>query len=110
MMRSVSVDPHTSRMKSEYDHAKQVWESGRTCYTRTLDPSSQAPRYLNTPSPGGGDDVDGVVQSIESVRWVLFSTSHAFRPEREESHMPTDSANISGRLIGVYTFRRNESS
>ena len=110
MMRSVSVDPHTSRMKSEYDHAKQVWDSGRTCYTRTLDLSSQTARYLNTStSPGGGDDVDGAVQSIESVGWVLFSTSHVFWPEREKSHMLTDSANISGRLIGVYTFRRSDS-
>ena len=96
-------------MKSEYDHARQVWDSGRTCYTRTLDLSSLAPRYLNTLNPDVGDDVDGVVQSIESVGWVLLPTSHVFWPERENSHMLTDSANISGRLIGVYTFRRNES-
>jgi hypothetical protein len=51
-------------------------------------------------------DVPGALQAIEEIGWTLIDSSYLFVPTKQQSHMLTDSANIGGSILGIFTFRR----
>jgi hypothetical protein len=51
-------------------------------------------------------DVPGALQTIEEVGWTLLDMSCVFVPTKHQSHMLTDSANVAGTIVGMFTFRR----
>lgn len=46
--------------------------------------------------------------AVTTVGWKLEDIGYVFQPTRERSHVLTDSAQIEGRIIGIYTFRRGQ--
>jgi hypothetical protein len=43
---------------------------------------------------------------IEAVGWKLDQTGYVFQPLLQKSHLLTDTQHVTGRIIGIYTFRR----
>jgi hypothetical protein len=46
------------------------------------------------------------LQTIEAVGWRLDSTGYVYQPLRERSHALTDTQQMTGNVLGDYTFRR----
>jgi hypothetical protein len=85
--------------------ARAHWDTGRAFYVAKLNLGGTEASWMAV-RESAADDVAGALQTIESVGWQLESTGYVFQPFRERSHALTDSAGITGRIIGVYTFRR----
>jgi hypothetical protein len=85
--------------------AANHWDVGRAYYFARLNLGGTT-AHLTATSELEGDDVAGAVEMIESVGWQLDNVGYAYQPLRERSHVLTDSANLEGRIIGVFMFRR----
>ena len=90
------------------DHAINARASGRTFYVLRLDVQRQAAGELASEAgrQSQPSDVSGTLQMIEETGWTLFDTGYVFVPTRHQSHVLTDSANVAGSIVGVFTFRR----
>jgi hypothetical protein len=85
--------------------ARQAWESGRLFYVVKLNLGGTTAAWTSM-SESDGDDAAGALQTIEAVGWRLDSTGYLYRPLRERSHALTDTQQMTGNLVGIYTFRR----
>jgi hypothetical protein len=85
--------------------AKDAWDSGRTFHVVRLNLGGQVSGFLSRQRVEA-DDVPGALQQIEAIGWRLFDTGYAYEPLRQRSHMLTDTQQMTGNLIGVYTFKR----
>jgi hypothetical protein len=89
------------------ERARAGHESGRSFYVERLNLGGTEAGWTTqgrTPS----DDVAGALQAIESVGWRLYHIGYVYQPLAERSHMLTDSARLTGHVLGIYTFRRDE--
>lgn len=94
-------------MRSLHGHAAQAHGSGREFYTINLVVETVTANWTNRPGEvQQGADIAGALQTIEQAGWRLLDIGYVFRPTKEQSHMMTQSANISGQILGVFTFRR----
>jgi hypothetical protein len=85
--------------------AREAWGTGRVFHVVKLDCGGTVAGYMSQSSTGG-DDVAGALQVIESVGWRLDSSGYVYQPLKERSHALTDSANLTGNIIGIFVFRR----
>jgi hypothetical protein len=70
-----------------------------------LDHGGTRARYLGHDATEG-IDVGGALQVIEAVGWRLDQAGYVFQPTLQKSHLLTDTQHVTGRIIGIYTFRR----
>jgi hypothetical protein len=89
--------------------AQQTWESGRTFYVAKFNLGGTVAGFMSM-NQSQGDDVAGALQTIEGIGWRLDSTGYVYQPLKERSHMITDSAQMTGNVVGIYTFRRQSES
>jgi hypothetical protein len=88
-------------------NAKQHADVGRTIFIAKINLGHTSAGYLGgNPRESGVADPAWIVQAIESAGWLLSETGYVYQTIRERSHMLTDSAQIEGNIIGIYTFRR----
>jgi hypothetical protein len=97
--------------------AKQVWDgwasqarahldAKRTVYIAWINLGHTSAGYLSGPARQHGvSDPAWIIQAIESAGWALADTGYVYQTIRERSHMLTDSAQIEGNILGIYTFR-----
>jgi hypothetical protein len=92
-------------LRSLDDGARQAWESGRVFYVvkMSLGGSNASWMAMNATD---GDDIAGALQTIEAIGWRLDSTGYVYQPLRERSHALTDTQQMTGNIIGIFTFRR----
>ena len=88
-----------------HETAAQAWESGRAFHVVKLNLGGTAAGWMTT-TESSGEDVPGALQTIEAVGWRLDSTGYVYQPLRERSHALTDSTQMTGNVVGIYTFRR----
>lgn len=50
--------------------------------------------------------VPWLLKAIEDVGWRIFHIGYVYQPIKERSHALTDSAHMTGNIVGIYTFRR----
>ncbi|HET6791558.1 MAG TPA: hypothetical protein VFI35_08250 [Actinomycetota bacterium] len=85
--------------------ALRAWDMGRTFYVLRLNlGGTVAGLLINWTKPG--DDPALALQVVEGVGWRLESAGYVYQPLRERSHILTDSAEMTGDVLGIYTFRR----
>jgi hypothetical protein len=87
------------------ESARGAWKSGREFYVIKLSLGGSTAGWMTT-STSEGDDVAGALQAIEAVGWQLDSSGYVYQPLRERSHALTDTQQMTGNVIGIYTFRR----
>jgi hypothetical protein len=87
------------------DAARQAWESGRGFHVVKLNLGGSTASWMST-SQSTGDDVAGALQTIEAVGWRLDDIGYVYQPLRERSTMLTDTQQMTGNIVGIYTFRR----
>lgn len=85
--------------------AEEAWRSERHFHVIHLDHGGSVAGWV-THRDTEADDVPGALQVIESVGWKLATAGYVYQPLKERSHVLTDSAKLTGSIIGVYTFRR----
>jgi hypothetical protein len=93
-----------SWLRGVNESARQAWESGRLFYVVKLNLGGTVADWTSM-SSSDGDDVAGALQTIEAVGWRLDSTGYLYQL-RERSHMLTDTQQMTGNIVGIYTFRR----
>ncbi len=89
--------------------AQAWWESGRRYYIVTLNLGGTV-ASLTYQDHHGGVDVSGTLQQIEAIGWELRDIGYVYRPLKERSSVLTDSAILTGDVLGIYTFVRPETS
>jgi hypothetical protein len=94
-----------SWLRGVNESARQAWESGRLFYVVKLNLGGTVADWTSM-SSSDGDDVAGALQTIEAVGWRLDSTGYLYQLLRERSHMLTDTQQMTGNIVGIYTFRR----
>ena len=85
--------------------AQEAWASGRAFYVVRMNLGGSEAGFMSR-SAVGGDDVAGALQVIEGTGWRLDDVGYVYQPLKERSHALTDSASMTGNIVGVYTFRR----
>jgi hypothetical protein len=86
-------------------NAKLWWDSARHYYVVKFNLGGTTAGYMGT-SELDADDISGLLQAIEGVGWILQDIGYVYQPLKERSSVLTDSAHMSGSIIGIYTFRR----
>jgi hypothetical protein len=87
--------------------ARAHLEAGRTFFIAKLNLSHTDASYLHgPPHQTTGVDAAGLLQAIVEVGWTRVDTGYVFQSIRERSHIVTDSAQVEGNIIGIFTFRR----
>jgi hypothetical protein len=90
------------------ENAKAHADANRSYYVAQVSLTHTAARYTSGHAEATTTtDPAWVIQAIESAGWTLFDVGYVYQTVRERSHMLTDSAQIEGNIIGVYTFRRS---
>ena len=95
----------TAHVASYMENAKQWWDSARQYYVVKFNLGGTSASYMGS-SELDADDVSGLLQGIESIGWILHNVGYVYQPLKEQSHLLTDSAHMSGSIIGIYTFKR----
>ena len=85
--------------------AQSAWDSGRVFYVVKLSLGGTTAGFMSQ-SAVAGEDVTRALQTIEAVGWRLDDAGYVYQPLKERSSALTDSAHLSGNIVGVYTFRR----
>jgi hypothetical protein len=85
--------------------AREAWDSGRLFYVVKLNLGGTVADWTSI-SASDSDDVAGALQTIEAVGWRLDLTGYVYQPLRERSHALTDTQQMTGNIVGIYTFRR----
>ena len=88
------------------ESATQAWNSGRMFHTVTLHHGGTEAGSIGQGKAVQGHDVAGALQVIETAGWRLEATGYVFQPLKERSHVLTDSTQVTGNIVGIYTFRR----
>ena len=96
----------TSHLATVGQAAAQAWDSGREFHVVELSHGGQTAGYVEGAKTATGDDVGGALQVIEAVGWKLEQAGYVYRNLIHQSTILTDTARITGDIIGVYTFRR----
>jgi hypothetical protein len=89
-------------------NAKAHADASRSYYVAQVGLTHTGAGY--TSSPGSATttaDPAWIIQAIESAGWTLFDVGYVYQTVRERSHVLTDSSQIEGNIVGVYTFRRS---
>ena len=87
--------------------AVKARQRGRTFHLFRMEVLSTSVGALNSSSHQSTlTDVPGALQTIEEAGWTLLDMSYVFVPTKHQSHMLTDSANVAGTIVGMFTFRR----
>ena len=86
--------------------ATQAWNLGRLFHTVTPHHGGTEAGFTGQGKAVQGHDVAGALQVIEAVGWRLEATGYVFQPLKERSHALTDSTQVTGNIVGIYTFRR----
>jgi hypothetical protein len=92
-------------IKSVGDTAREAWDSGRAFHVVKLNLGGSTAGFMSMVE-SEGDDAAGALQTIESVGWRLDDVGYVYQPLKERSHALTDSAHMTGNIVGIYTFRR----
>jgi hypothetical protein len=93
-------------MVALHENAISARVAGRKIFIIRLEVQRNLAGWTNSESRAQeGTDVSGAVQTIEDAGWTLFDTGYVFVPTREQSHVLTQSANIAGSIVGIFTFR-----
>ena len=87
------------------ESATQAWNSGRMFHTVTLHHGGTEAGYISRKTVQG-HDVAGALQVIEAAGWRLEATGYVFQPLKERSQVLSDSMQVTGNIVGIYTFRR----
>jgi hypothetical protein len=88
--------------------ARAAWDVGRLFYVLTLNLGGTVAGLLFKWETKGSDAALAL-EAVERVGWRLESSGYLYQPLRERSHLLTDSAEMTGDVIGIYTFRRPNS-
>lgn len=103
--RQCRISAWQSWLEGVHNAAKEAWESGRLFHVVKLNLGGTTASWVGM-AESGGDDVAGALQTIEAVGWRLDSTGYVYQPLRERSHALTDTQQMTGNVLGIYTFRR----
>ena len=87
------------------ENARRWWNSPRRYYITQFSHGGTS-AGMTTADPTLADDVPGLLAAIEDVGWVLYDIGYVYQPVTQRSNILTDSANLTGRIIGIYTFKR----
>lgn len=87
------------------ENAKAWWDTQRHYYVVKFNLGGTSAGYMGS-SEHDADDVSGLLQAIEGVGWMLDNVGYVYQPLKEKSHVLTDSAHMTGSIIGIYTFKR----
>jgi len=98
-----------AHVASYEENARLWWESGRRYYIVSLSLGGTIAGFASQ-SQHQGVDVSGTLEGIEKVGWQLRDIGYVYQPLKERSHALSDSAHITGDIIGVYTFTRPNSA
>jgi hypothetical protein len=87
------------------ENARQWWASGRRYYIAQFSHGGTAAGWVDARAVNS-HDVSGLLEAIEDVGWVLHDIGYVYQPITQRSNILTDSANMTGTIVGVYTFKR----
>jgi hypothetical protein len=104
--------PDTAAIQKEWAawaaNAKAHADANRTYFIARLNLGHTSAGYTSAPARESvTTDPAWIVQAIESAGWVLMDVGYVYQAVRERSHVLTDSAQIEGNIVGIYTFRRD---
>ena len=87
------------------ENALRWWNSPRRYYIAQFSHGGTSAGLASTTSTMA-HDVPGLLAAIEDVGWELYDIGYVYQPITQRSNILTDSANMTGQIIGIYTFKR----
>jgi hypothetical protein len=87
------------------ENARQWWASSRRYYVAQFNHGGTTAGWTDA-FASSSHDVSGLLEAIEDIGWVLHDIGYVYQPITQRSNMLTDSANMTGIIVGIYTFKR----
>ena len=97
---------HAGPIAPFHKSAQQWWGLEAPLLHRDAQPRRHDRDLHEGEQDGGERRLRELLQAIEGVGWVLRDIGYVYQPLKERSHAFSDSAHMTGDILGIYTFAK----